>query len=67
MLGFNEFDEEEMLDLLVGTHADPVAAGGQFLVAGDARVGSSEPMDFGAQGDSSAAKVLEESVDARLR
>jgi len=48
MLGFNKFDEEEMLDLLVGTHADPVAAGGQFLVAGDARVGSSEPMDSGA-------------------
>ena len=47
MLGFNEFDEEEMLDLLVGTHADPVAAGGQFLMAGDARVGSSEPMDSG--------------------
>ena len=66
MLGFNDFDEEEMLDLLAAALVDLVAAGGQFLVAGDVLVGSSEPMDSGARGDSSAAEVPEENVDTRL-
>ena len=65
MLGFEEFDEE-LLDLLAAAPTDPVAASGQFLVAGDALVGSSEPMDSGARGYSSAAGVLEENVDTRL-
>jgi len=65
MLGFDESDEE-MLDLLTAAPIYPVDAGGQFPVAGDARVGSFEPMDSGVWGDSFTVEVPEESVDEPL-
>ena len=58
-LGFDESDEEEILD----KQSVVLACSASHMVE-DARVGPSELMDSGAQGELSVAEVPEEGVNA---